>query len=86
MAPRISMLTGVDSLGNLYVSLTQSNSNKSMMSIFFQQLVLTLNKERPDWRRNTIVTMDGAAYHAADTTYNLLKKLRVPVMMQGPHR
>ena len=31
MAPRISMITGVDKLGNLYLCLSQSNSNKSMM-------------------------------------------------------
>ena len=29
--------------------------------------------------------MDGAAYHSAAGTLLLLEKLRVPIMMQGPH-
>jgi hypothetical protein len=52
-----------------------------MFSLYIQQLVLKLDKERPNWRKNTIITMDGAAYHASAGTYQLLKKLRVPIMM-----
>ena len=81
MAPRVTMLTACDTLGNVYVSLTQSNSNESMFSIFIQQLVLKLDKERPNWRRNTIVTLDGASYHTAAGTLQLLEKLKIPVMM-----
>jgi len=81
MAPRITMMTACDSIGNVYLSLTQSNSNESMFSIFLQQLVLKLDKERPNWRRNTIITMDGASYHTSAGTYQLLEKLRIPIMM-----
>jgi hypothetical protein len=56
-----------------------------MMSLYLQQLVLKLDKERPDWRRNTVVTMDGAAYHTSGGILALLEKLRIPVLMQGPH-
>ena len=34
--PRISMITGVDQQGNIYLRLTQSNSNKSMMTLFME--------------------------------------------------
>ena len=85
MAPRVSMFIAVDTLGNVYLSLSQSNSNEQTMSLYLQQLVLKLDKDRPNWRRNTVVTMDGASYHCAAGTYALLKKLRIPVMMQGPH-
>jgi hypothetical protein len=86
MTPRVSMLTAVDSLGNLYIALAQSNSNQSMMSLFWKSLVLKLDKERPGWRTNTIWTMDGAAYHSCDGALNILKQLKIPVLMQGPHR
>jgi hypothetical protein len=36
MAPRVSMFTALDTLGNVYVSLAQSNSNESMMSLYLQ--------------------------------------------------
>jgi hypothetical protein len=85
MAPRVSMFVACDTIGNVYLSLSQSNSNEQMMSLYLQQLVLKLDKERPDWRRNTIVTMDGASYHTAAGTLALINKLRIPVLMQGPH-
>ena len=81
MAPRVSMFTAIDTLGNVYVSLSQSNSNEPMMSLYLQQLVLKLDKERSDWRRNTVVTMDGASYHSCNGILELMKKLRIPVMM-----
>jgi len=65
LAPRVTMLTAVDTLGNVYFSLSQSNSNHALFGIFMQQLVLKLDKERPHWRKNTIVTLDGAGYHRA---------------------
>ena len=42
--PRISMIVGVSSQGDLYVSLTQANSNKSMMGIFLERLCQKLDK------------------------------------------
>ena len=45
IAPRISMITAVDKLGNIWLSLTQSNSNKSMMGAFMSALVKKLDKQ-----------------------------------------
>ena len=59
------MITGVDKLGNIYLSLTQSNSNKSMMGLFMEHLVAKLDKENPYWRQGTIIQWDGAPYHRA---------------------
>ena len=36
MAPRVVMISSVDKLGNIYLCLTNSNSNKSMMSLFME--------------------------------------------------
>jgi hypothetical protein len=44
MQPRISMIAGLDSIGNVYLSLVQSNSNNKVMEVFFQQLVKKLDK------------------------------------------
>jgi hypothetical protein len=52
-----------------------------MMSLFWKSLVLKLDKERPGWRTNTIWTLDGAAYHSGEASLNLLKQLRIPVLM-----
>ena len=50
-----------------------------------EQLVLKLDKERPHWRKNTLVIMDGAGYHRAADTKNLFKRLQIPVAMLGPY-
>ena len=57
------MITGIDTLGNIYLSIIQSNSNSQIMELFFRQLVLKLNKDRIDWRDNTIIILDNASYH-----------------------
>ena len=72
LTPRVSMLTAVDTLGNSYIALAQSNSNESMMSLFWKSLVLKLDKERPGWRNSTIWTLDGAAYHSSEASLKLL--------------
>ena len=85
MTPRTSLLTAVDSLGNVYIAISQSNSNQQMMSLFWKSLCLKLDKERPGWRKNTIWTMDGAAYHSAEGALDILRQLKIPLMMQGPY-
>jgi len=83
--PRISMIVGIDTLGNVYASLTQSNSNSQIMECFFRQLVLKLNKDRIDWRENTIVMMDNAPYHKSSSSLQLYESLRIPLMFTAPH-
>ena len=83
--PRISMIVGIDTLGNLYCSLTQSNSNATVMRVFFIDLVRTLDKERPNWRNTTIVLIDNAPYHSAKASLKLFEQLKIPVMFLGPH-
>ena len=83
--PRISMITGIDTLGNVYLSLTQSNSNSQIMECFFRQLVLKLNKDRVDWRDNTILMMDNATYHKSSSALKLYESLRIPIMFTAPH-
>ena len=36
--PRVTMILGLDTLGNVYVSLAQANSNSQMMELYFRAL------------------------------------------------
>jgi len=47
LAPRISIILGLDSNANLYLTLSQANSNSSSMEVFFHHLAAKLDKERP---------------------------------------
>ena len=49
--PRISLIVAIDTLGNIYYSLSQSNSNSKVMDIFFKELSIKLDNDRPNWRK-----------------------------------
>ena len=61
--PRITLILGIDTLGNVYYSLAQANSNSSMMELFFRELVSILDKDQPSWRNTIVMLVDGASYH-----------------------
>ena len=63
LAPRISMIVGIDSLGEVFLSLVQSNSNSKTMMLFFKHLILKLDGLRQGWRRSHIILLDNATYH-----------------------
>ena len=55
------------------------------MEIFFRQLVLKLNKDRADWRSDTVIILDNAPYHTSESTMRIFECLRIPVCFTGPH-
>ena len=55
------------------------------MEIFFKDLVRKLDKERKDWRTDTIIFMDNAKYHTSPATVKVLKELNIPICFTGPH-
>ena len=85
MSPRISMIAGLDTDGNTYVTLTQVNSNSGIMQIYFLALVKKLDKIKPDWREKTVVLLDGASYHNSKSTVQVFEQCKIPVMFLGPH-
>ena len=85
MVPRVTMLTAIVSDANVYISLAQTNSNKRVFVMFLRYLVLKLDKKDPDWKKKSVIIMDGAAYHTADATFQFMRKLALPVMVFGPY-
>ena len=63
LAPRISVIVALSSRGELFMTLTQSNSNSSMMSVYFHHLAAKLDARDKNWREKTIFLMDNASYH-----------------------
>ena len=44
-----------------------------------------LDHDRPKWRDDTIVQLDGAKYHKTNLIKELFKELQVPVMISAPY-
>jgi hypothetical protein len=85
IAPRITMILALDTRGRIYVALAQANSNSAMMELFFRSLVSRLEAERPNWRRDTVIFVDGAKYHQSVDFLRVAAELRLPYMILGPH-
>ena len=85
VTPRISMLVGVDTLGHVYLSLYQSNSNNKLMEIVLMNLVKKLDQERKNWREDTVIFWDNAKYHASSSTLRVMKELKIPCFFTGPY-
>ena len=85
VAPRISMIVGLDTTGAVYLSLLQANNNSNTMELFFKSLVRKLDRERPNWRKNTVILIDNAPYHASKAFYDMADGLQLPIIFSGPH-
>ena len=79
------MILGIDTLGNIYYSLAQANSNSSMMELYFRELVALLDREKPSWRNQMVILVDGAAYHQSSEFLAVAAKLKLPYQIFGPH-
>ena len=85
MGTRISMITGLDTDGRVYLSLLQANSNSCVIEIYIRALAKLLDRENKQWRDDTIILFDGARYHNSEATINLLEALNIPILYTGPH-
>ena len=83
--PRISMITGVDTHGSMYLSLIQANSNSKMMELFFTDFIRLLNSKDRHWKNHTILLLDNAPYHSSKEMMAFYSKHQLPIIFTGPH-
>ena len=55
------------------------------MQLFLRELIVMLDNEDKGWRKKTMLVWDGAGYHKAKGTLQLLEKQQVPLMFLGPY-
>ena len=55
------------------------------MEIFFRQLANKLDRERKNWRDDTIIILDNAPYHTSSTSLKIFEALDLPILFTGPH-
>ena len=79
------MIAALDTEGQIYVSLTQFNTDTDVMLLFLSRLALVLSNESSDWRRNTVILLDGATYHRAEETRKHMIALGLEVMFTAPY-
>ena len=85
LQPRLSLILALDSTGTIYYSITQYNTDSYMMEIFFEQLTIRLDQDRPGWRKNSVVLIDNAPYHSSNQSMRMFQQLKIPLMFLAPY-
>ena len=49
------MIVALDNHGDIYLSLMQSNTNQDTFCNYISHLVEQLDKDRPNWRLDTVI-------------------------------
>ena len=63
---RLSIIAAMDTLGQVYFAVSQSNVDSEVFVAFILRLAAILDSEDPDWRSDTIVVLDNASYHHSE--------------------
>ena len=82
---RVSLIAALDTEGCVYYSLTQANTDQDVMMVFLIHLVKVLDTERPSWRDDTILLLDGARYHTGSKVREYMRKLELEVIWSAPY-
>jgi hypothetical protein len=46
-----------------------------MMELYFRSLAFRLDQQRPSWRKDTVIIVDGAKYHQSKDFLNVAAEL-----------
>ena len=53
--------------------------------VFLVHLVRVLDAERPGWRDDTVLLLDGARYHVGSRVREYMRRLKLEVIWSGPY-
>ena len=82
--PRITLISAIDNFGRTYHSFIQANSNVQVMRLYLTHLAAVLDEENQQWRKNTLVLLDGAKYHLNHLTQQHCAFLGMKLIYSGP--
>ena len=78
------MIAAFSSKSELYIALTQVNTDGDIFRLYLSWLAEQLDKEQPSWRQDSVIQLDNASYHSSNDTLAHIKMLNIPVIFSGP--
>ena len=66
ITPRISFIAAIDTEGSCYISLTQTSVDTDFIILYLTNLAIKLDMERPNWREDSVILLDGARPHVSE--------------------
>ena len=85
LIPKVNMIVAMDTVGHVYASLTQVNTDTAVMVSFISRLATVLTREDANWRRDSVLVLDGAKYHKTPDVRLLLRRLGINHIISGPY-
>ena len=85
VTPRLSMITAIDTEGQVWFALAHANTDSNMIALFLHYLAAALDSESPGWQKDTYFLWDNATYHSSAETRAVVSKLRLKVIWSGPY-
>ena len=85
VSPRISVIAAIDTDGNVWLALTQANTDSNVLLTFFKSLMTRLDRELPGWQQETLILLDGAKYHTSPEMRSHFEALDLPVIFTAPY-
>ena len=85
VSPRVAMQLAICTSGNLYCAMSQANTDSNTFCLFMTWLAAKLTKEDKDWRRNTLLLIDGARYQTCNASVEHMKALGFRVCVSAPY-
>jgi hypothetical protein len=61
--PLLKVFAGISSTGDVYMAVSQVNTDSDTFCLFMMKLIARLQAERPNFREDTILQLDSADYH-----------------------
>lgn len=85
VSPRLSVFAGIDTAGEAFVSLSTVTTRSEEVCLFLKWLMFRLQVADKDWKKKTVLLLDGASYHRSKETRTYLANHGVKVVVGGPY-
>lgn len=79
------MIAALDTEGQVWFTLSHSNTDSNMMALFLHHLIIALDSESPGWQENTLFLWDNASYHRSQETKSIAQRLGLKIIYTGPY-
>ena len=79
------MIATIDTEGEIYLSLSTINTGSEQLCLYLKWLFLKLDKQDKEWKKTTVLLLDGATYHRSKESRNYLANKGVKVVIGGPY-
>ena len=72
--PRVSVIAAIDTEGEIYMAMTQVNTDREVFGAFLTALVEKLKSKDANYTKNYVFLLDNAKYHKGPEMFKQMKE------------